>query len=343
MSKPSPARRSNRASGADIVRMEDVARAAGVSPITVSRALNTPEKLSTETLRAVRAAVQKLSYVPNLNAGSLASNRSRTIAIIVPTVSHSIFSDTVDGLARALAPQHYQLLLGQTHYRAEEEAALVKAFLGRRVEGMVLTGVNHARGVRSGLLRAGIPVVETWDLSERPIHMMAGFSNHAAGQEAARYLAGRGYTSLAFIGGYDDRSSARLGGFREVARASGLGEVAVALVPPPSAPAEAGAALADLLSRGKPRALFCSNDMLAAGAIFECARRGIAVPGQLAVMGFADLPIAVSIEPSLTTVQVRSTVMGHCAGEMLLRHLRTGNVSKRIEDLGFSVVQRASA
>lgn len=323
--------------------MEDVARIAGVSPITVSRAVNTPKKLSAKTLAAVRAAIEKLRYVPNLNAGSLASNRSRTIAIIVPTVSHSIFSNTVDGLAQALAPQRYQLLLGQTHYRAEEEVALVKAFLGRRVQGMVLTGVNHGRGVRSGLLRAGIPVVETWDLSERPIHMLAGFSNYAAGREGARYLVGRGYTSLAFLGGDDDRSSARLQGFREGAHACGLGAVAVALVPPPSAPADAGAALADLLSRGTPRALFCSNDMLAAGAIFECARRGIAVPGELAVMGFADLPIAVSIEPSLTTIQVRSTEMGHRAGEMLLRHLRTGRVSKRIDDLGFSVVQRASA
>jgi LacI family gluconate utilization system Gnt-I transcriptional repressor len=343
MSEQPPVRRRSRSASADSVRMEDVARAAGVAPITVSRALNTPEKLSAETLRAVRAAVDKLGYVPNLNAGSLASSRSRTIAIIVPTVSHSIFSNTVDGLAQAIAPQHYQLLLGQTHYRADEEAALVKAFLGRRVEGMVLTGVKHGRGVRSGLLRAGIPVVETWDLTERPIHMVAGFSNHAAGQEAARYLAGRGYSPLAYIGGTDDRSSARLQGFREVARAGGLGEVAVALVPSPSGPAEAGAALADLLSHGTPRALFCSNDMLAAGAIFECARRGIAVPGQLAVMGFADLPIAVSIEPSLTTMQVRSTEMGHRAGEMLLRQLSTGSVSKRIEDLGFSVVQRASA
>lgn len=323
--------------------MEDVARAAGVSAITVSRALNTPEKLSPQTLRAVRAAVEQLRYVPNLTAGSLASNRSRTVAIIVPTISNSIFSDTVDGLAQALAPQRYQLLLGQTQYRAEEEAALVQAFLGRRVDGLVLTGVNHGRGVRSGLLRARIPVVETWDLSERPIHMAVGFSNLAAGREAALYLAGRGYRTLGFIGGDDDRSAARLQGYREGARAAGLGAVAVALVPAPSTPAEAGAALATLAGHGLPRALFCSNDMLAAGAMFEAARRGITVPGQLAVMGFADLPIAVSIEPALTTVQVRATEMGHRAGEMLLQHLLRGSVSPRVENLGFAVVQRASA
>ena len=186
------------------VRMEDVAREAGVSPVTVSRALNTPEKLAPATLAAVRAAIERLRYVPNLTAGSLASNRSRIVAAIVPTIANSIFSDTIDGLATVMAPHRYQLLLGQTQYRDDEEAQLVEAFLGRRVDGLVLTGVKHARGLRARLQRAGIPVVETWDLTARPIDMLVGFSNRAAGEAAARYLLGKGYRRLAFIGGEDD-------------------------------------------------------------------------------------------------------------------------------------------
>lgn len=331
-----------RSASADSVRMEDVAREAGVAPITVSRALNTPDKVSPETLRTVRAAIDRLRYVPNLTAGSLASNRSRTVAVIVPTINSSIFSDTVDGLARALAPHRYQLLLGQTQYRMEEEAALVQAFLGRRVDGLVLTGVQHARGVRSSVQRAGIPVVETWDLTDRPLHMLVGFSNHAAGQAAARFLIGKGYRSLGFIGGGDDRSAARLQGFREAALAAGTAEVITALVPAPSTPADAGRALAELIERGMPRAIFCSNDMLAAGALFECARRRIGVPRQLAVMGFADLPIAASIEPALTSMQVRATEMGLRAGEILLAHLRGEAPRQRVIDLGFAVIERAS-
>ena len=202
--------------------MEDVARAAGVSMITVSRALNKPDKLAPATLARVRAAIASLRYVPNLTAGSLASNRSRIVAIIVPTIANSIFSDTIDGLAQTLAQHHYQLLLGQTQYRMDEEAALVEAFLGRRVDGLVLTGIKHARGVRSRVQRAGIPIVETWDLSTRPIDMIVGFSNRAAGDAAARHLAGKGYRALAYIGGSDDRSVARLAGFREGARACGV-------------------------------------------------------------------------------------------------------------------------
>jgi LacI family gluconate utilization system Gnt-I transcriptional repressor len=323
--------------------MEDVAREAGVSAITVSRALNAPGKLAPATLRAVRGAIERLRYVPNLTAGSLASNRSRTVAVIVPTVNSSIFSDTIDGLAQALAPHRYQLLLGQTNYRGEEESALVQAFLGRRVDGLVLTGVNHARGVRSSILRADIPVVETWDLSERPIHLLVGFSNRAAGSAAGRYLLGKGYARLGYIGGTDERSVARLQGFREAAEEAGAGEVVSVPLVAPSSPADAGQALVRLLgASAPPRAVFCSNDMLAAGALFECARRRIAVPRDLAIMGFADLPIAASTQPRLTSMQVRAGEMGLRAGRMLLAHLSGAVADRRIVDLGFSVVERES-
>ncbi len=325
------------------VRMEDVARAAGVSMITVSRALNTPDKLAPATLARVRAAIERLRYVPNLTAGSLASNRSRIVAAIVPTIANSIFSDTIDGLAQTLAQHRYQLLLGQTQYRLEEEAALVDAFLGRRVDGLVLTGIAHARGVRTRLQRAGIPVVETWDLTPRPIDMVVGFSNRAAGEAAARYLVERGYRSLAYVGGTDDRSVARLAGFREGAAACKVRAVMATLVPAPSSPSDGATALAGLLAQRMPRAVFCSNDMLAAGALFECARRHISVPAQVAVMGFADLPIAAGIEPALTSVAVRAKEMGQRAGELLLQRLAGDSAVQRTIDLGFAVIARASA
>lgn len=324
--------------------MEDVARAAGVSMVTVSRALNTPDKLAPATLAAVRVAIDKLRYVHNLTAGSLASNRTGIIAAIVPTIASSTFSDTIDGLAQALAPHRYQLLLGQTQYRDAEEAALIAAFLGRRVDALMLIGVRHARGVRATLQRAGIPVVETWDLTPRPIDHVVGFSNRAAGLAAARHLAGKGYASLGFIGGLDHRSAARLEGFRTGARECGCGEVPTVRVPSPATVLDGSTALARLLELPKPpRAVFCTHDMLAAGALFECQRRGIGVPAPLAVMGFADLPIAAGTVPALTSMQVRATAMGQRAGELLLRRLAGEPDLERIVDLGFTVVERGSA
>jgi LacI family transcriptional regulator, gluconate utilization system Gnt-I transcriptional repressor len=324
-------------------RMEDVAREAGVSLVTVSRVLNTPEKVAPATLAEVRSAIERLRYVPNLAAGSLASNRSRIVAAIVPTIASSIFSDTVDGLAQALAPHRYQLLLGQTGYRPELEEQVIDAFLGRRVDGLMLIGTQHARGVRAKLQRAGIPIVETWDLTPRPVDMLVGFSNHAAGEAAARYLAGKVGGPLGVICGGDERSLARLAGFREAAQALGAGAVGHASVPSPSSVTDGGAALAELLAGARPpRAVFCSNDMIAAGAIFECQRRGIAVPRDIAIMGFADLPIAATLVPALTTVQVRSTAMGQRAGELIMERLTGAPQAQRRVDLGFAVVERAS-
>ncbi|MCC7286517.1 MAG: LacI family DNA-binding transcriptional regulator [Burkholderiaceae bacterium] len=328
--------------GLSSVRMEDVARSAGVSAITVSRAVNVPHKLAPATLRAVRAAIAKLGYVPNLTAGSLASNRSRTIGVIVPTVANSIFADTIDGLSQTLGPERYHLLLGQSHYREEQEAALVDAFVGRRVDGLVLTGVTHARGVRARLQRAALPVVETWDTSARPIDMLVGFSNVDAGRAAASFLIGKGWRRLAYIGGSDERSSKRLAGFRAGARACGVADVAVVQLPSSSQPSDGATATAGLLAGPVPQALFCSNDTLAAGALFECARRGVRVPADMAVMGFADLPIATAIEPKLTTVQVRAREMGERAGVLLLQRLAGNAPAERVVDLGFAVAERAS-
>ncbi|MBP8007452.1 MAG: substrate-binding domain-containing protein, partial [Burkholderiales bacterium] len=205
------------------------------------------------------------------------------------------------------------------------------------------TGVTHARGVRGRLRRAGAPVVETWDLTARPIDMAVGFRNDEAGRAAAHYLIAKGRRSLAFIGGPDDRSAKRLAGFRDTARECGTGEVLVATLPAPASPGEGAEALAALLGRGRPDAVFCSNDTIAAGVLFECARRRIAVPRDLAVMGFADLPIAAAIEPTLTSIQVRATEMGSRAAAMLLARLTGEAPRDRIVDLGFEIVERASA
>ena len=140
---------------ANRARMTDVAEAAGVSMVTVSRAINSPDKVAAETLAAVRSAIARLGYSPNLMAGSLASNRSRIVGAIVPTISNLVFSETIEALAQTLAEAGYQLLLGQSFYRSSEEAALVEAFLGRRVDGLVLTGCGQDSALRGRLRQAG--------------------------------------------------------------------------------------------------------------------------------------------------------------------------------------------
>lgn len=324
--------------------MSDVAAAAGVSLVTVSRVINEPDKVAPATLALVREAVARLGYVPNLMAGSLASNRSRIVAAIVPTISNSVFSETVEGLAQALSAGGYQLLLGQASYRGDEEQQLVETFLGRRVDGLVLTGEPNAAKLGARLKRAGIPVVQTWDLPPHPIDMVVGFSNHAAGAAAARYLMAKGRRHLGFIGAAEKRAQARLDGFMQAVAGAGLAPVASELAPPPVTIDQVGTHLAALLAR-RPEldAVFCNNDQLAAGVLFACRRLGLDVPGRIAVLGFGDLPIASAAAPQLSTVRIDRKGMGRTAGELLLNRFAGSDALPAITDIGFEIVERESA
>ncbi|KAF1045075.1 MAG: HTH-type transcriptional regulator GntR [Herbaspirillum frisingense] len=325
------------------ITKEDVARAAGVSHITVSRVINTPEKVSPETRAKVESFIASMGYIPNMLAGGLASRRTRIVAAIVPTISHSIFAETVRGLSEQLSLQGYQLLLGQTNYSEEAETALVEAFIGRRVDGLVLTGVQHAARTRQRLKAAGIPVVETWDLTRRPIDMLAGFDNHDAGRAMGNYLYGKGYRRMAFVGGEDPRGVARFTGMREAVLAHGAAEPLHLMVPMGSFLHAGREAVGWLLDRHPGiDAAFFSNDVIAAGAAMECARRGVEVPGRIALAGFANLEIAPEVLPALTTVQISVHQIGLTAADMLLARFSGRSVEQPICDLGFSILERKS-
>ncbi len=335
-------KRASRAGGG--VRMHDVARLADVSPITVSRALSQPDKVSVETRRRVAAAIAQVGYVPNLTAGSLASNRSRIIAAIVPTIANSIFADTVQGLSDGLERQGYQLLLGQTGYSEASEDELIRAFLGRRPDALVLTGIGRSAAARTLLRNADIPIVETWDLTEAPLDMLVGFSNREAGRAMAEYFLARGHRRLAFVGSTDQRSQARRAGFLSAAPDA----LTIALDEQASVP-RGRAALQRVRAEAAGghsmgvQAIFFSTDVLAVGALLECQRLGLKVPDDLAIAGLGDLPIAAEINPALTTIEIRGYAIGERAARMLLQRLAGERVSPKIVDLGFRIVARASA
>ncbi len=323
------------------IRLKDVALLAGVNMMTVSRVVNQPSKVAEATRDKVLAAIKKTGYVPNLMAGSLASNKSRIVGCIVPTIDNSIFSQTVRALSDALAASGYQLLLGQSNYDPLEEDKLVATFLSRKVDGMVLTGGAHSALTTRRLKLAKIPVVETWDLPAKPIDMVAGFSNYAAGRAVGEYLRSKGYKKVCFAGGLDERSSARFNGLKAIFHQAS--QIAVATG---SSFAGGASVIADLSKMALPDVIFFGNDALAAGAIMECQRKGIQVPADLAIFGFADLDIAASMQPALSTVRVPTSHMGKGAADMLLARLNpsrlTGKPPAKIQDLGFELVLRES-
>lgn len=332
-------------------RMADVARMAGVSKMTVSRAL-AGHSVAQATRERVQQAIDKLGYVADAAAGALSSGRSEFVAVLVPSIASSNFSDTVQGLAAALEPQGLQLLLGDTDYDPDREERLVRSLLRHQPRGIALTGAAHTEATRTLLQRSGIPVIEMWDLPTDPIDMAVGFSNTAAAREMVRYLIGRGYRKIGFLGGASDldrRGLARLKGYQQEIKAHGLGEPRVVrLGGSVFSMSQGGPALDALLERWPDTdAVMCTSDMPAFGAIMQCHRRGLRVPRDIAVAGFGDFEVAGVCQPSITTISVDACGIGFRTGETLLAALaeRAGkgaSVRKRVK-IDYSVVARDSA
>jgi LacI family gluconate utilization system Gnt-I transcriptional repressor len=323
-------------------RIEDVAARAGISPITVSRALREPAKVAPATRARVAAAIEALGYIPNLSASSLASRRSGIVGLVVPTIDNSIFADTVRGMADAVAAAGLHLLLGDFRYSEEGERALVRALVGRQPDALVVVGVVRDAALRAMLQRLAIPIVETWDLTTDPVDTVVGFSNEAAGAAMARHFLERGCRRLAFVGGLDHRARSRAAGF--AAALAGAGASAPMVVPVDSIRiAEGRRALAHVLETApQTEGVFFATDILAVGGIIECQRRGVAVPSRLAIAGLGDLEIARELSPALTTVGIPAYEIGKRAGEIVVARLGGAEAGPRVLDLGFSILARES-
>lgn len=322
--------------------LKDVARLAGVSPITVSRTLNRPEIVRPALREKVFRAVRESGYQPAMLTTGSAPQDSRLIAILVPTIVNSIFADTVQALMQTLTEAGHQTLLGLTDYSAEREERLLDALLRRRPDAMVLTGTLHTAASRQRLSQAGIPLVECWDQGERPLDMLVGFSHEAVGQAIARQLLARGYRHFASLTLDDPRGRLRRDAFTAELVRHGLATPPAVSLPPPATPALGREGLARLLDAGtRPEVVVCSSDTLAHGVLAEARARGLRIPEELAVMGFGNLASAAHLIPALSTVDVRGAEMGTHAAEALLARL-AGAEAPRQRDTGFELVMRES-
>lgn len=326
--------------------MSDVAREAGVGTMTVSRALREPDRVSEQTRKKIEKAIRKLRYVPNSAAGSLRSNHSRIIAVVVPTISHSIFADTLQAMSDVLRPAGYHLLIGHSGYSLAEEEALLRAFLGRRPDAVVLTGYTHSRRSREMLKRANLPVVEIWNLCERPVDTIIGISNFAAARDMTRFLLGKGHGRIGYVGGCregNDRTEQREAGFQAALAEAGHSFDPSLIVRAPFE-YECGAQALDELLQRHPGlgCVFAASDILAVGVMLQANRLGIRVPDQLAVAGFDDIGMADKMLPPLTTVRVPRREIGKAAAENILERLAGKQAAKRIVDLGYGLIERSS-
>lgn len=327
------------------VTMAAVGRLAGVSQVTVSRALSDPAKVSPEALRRIREAIEVTGFVPNALAGALASRRSRLVTALVPSITNVVYSSMVQTFTRALAGRDYQILMSETGFDPAVEEAAIAAHLSRRPDAILLTGIHHTTQARRMLLAAGIPVVEMWDITDTPVDLCVGFSHGEAGRAIAEYCLAAGYRRAATVSAGDERALRRKDAFVrrfrhqqpapvpdvtfDVQASLGLGR-------------EAFARLAD--GQGfRDGVIACSSDLLAHGILIEARSRGLEVPGDVAVIGFGDQDYGAHLLPSLTTVRVDRQALGRIAAEAILARIEGGAAPPAVTDLGFEIVRRQSA
>lgn len=302
--------------------MSDVARVAEVSPSTVSLYLRTPAAVSAELRSRIQRSIDSLRYVPNRMAGSLAAARTHVVGVIVPSLVNSFFAETVSALESALMAGGYQLLIGHTDYDPAREEELVRTFLSWSPSAIVLTGLGHSRATRQMLESSSIPVVEMWEIGPHPIDMMVGFSHANVGRAQTRHLIDCGCRDIAFIGARldaDSRAAQRAQGYCDVLNShSGLRPPEIVLCDTQSASAAVAAFGALLRQRPGLDGIVLSNDILALGVFMEAGRRGIAVPGQIRMIGFGGLDFTSEAVADLSTIVPPRREIGEAAARMLL-------------------------
>ncbi len=328
-------------------KLSDVAQRAGVSAVTVSRTLRRPEMVSPQLRERIETAIKDLSYIPNRAASILASSRSNVIGVVVSSLTNGVFADYLRALHDIFQPAGFQVMVLNSHYSPLEEEKAIVTLLGQRPEALILTDVDQTPYARELLEHAGIPIIQTMGLTDTPIDINIGISQHDAGGLATRHLIESGHRKIGILAAwFDSRTRDRVAGYVDAMKQSGLyAEALMEWGPLPSTVKQGGELFGALLTRCPDlEALFCGNDDLALGVLFECARRGIAVPDSLSVIGFNDLEFAESTYPALTTIAVPRREMARLSAEIVLEIIRgSGNRpgAARI-DLGFSLSLRAS-
>lgn len=323
------ARKSRRGHGRPT--LHDVADAAGVTRITVSRYIREPGKVAPETAARVQAAIEQVGYVPNHQAGQLASGASRIVAALIPNVGHSIFAETIQGLTEGLHGSGRELLLMATGYSAEREEAQLRALMGWAPAALIVTGSHHTASALKLLRDAqgqGTVVVEIWDYPEQGSpdgFVCIGFDHHRVGRTMAQHLLDQGHHSLAYVDSgvaEDYRAHVRGEGFVAAARAAEAR--AEVLVAGTGDAFDAGReAFRQLWAGGRASAVAFANDHLACGALMQAQEMGVQVPQQLAVLGFGDFPIGRQLRPALSTMRPPRSLIGQETAEAILECLDT--------------------
>lgn len=325
------------------VRVEDVAREAGVSPITVSRTLSSPDKVKPETRERVMAAVAKTGYVVNSIASSLRSGRSSTVTVFVASLLNPHFAAAMQGALDAFEDSRFRLMFSQIGYVDGLKADITETIRPFSPAAVVFTGIPMRPEARDALRKLNVPIMELWTGVEDPIDMVAGASIEGGAALMGEHLVRQGYTRIAYAGQTHVPGGIGLAGFRKGVEAAG-GKLGFTLPVEGTGTLSAGIAALGRILAEYPEcdAVYFGSDLLAVGAQIAAREIGMELPRQLAMGGYGDLEFAKHLTPALTTVQVSDYETGRLAGLALRDRLEGRSNSGPIIQVPMRLVVRDS-
>ncbi|MCP5074523.1 MAG: substrate-binding domain-containing protein [Rhodobacteraceae bacterium] len=302
--------------------LEDVAREAGVSTATVSRCLNTPDRVVESTRKRVLSVVLQLGYSPNFGARALAAKRTNTIGAVIPTMENAVFAKGIQAFQEELGKHGYTLLISSSSYQEDLEAGQIRTLVSRGADGLLLIGNHRNKEIYGFLEQQSIPTLTSWIYDINNEIPSVGFDNKLAMKELATEVIKYGHLDIAAISANqatNDRARARMAGIREAMAEHGLDPGHLRLIEVPYGIETGGEAFATLASSpNRPTVVMCANDVLAAGALCQARRMRLRVPDDISITGFDDIELATVVEPAMTTVHVPHSEMGRKAAQLLI-------------------------
>lgn len=314
------------------VSLEEIAEAAGVSKMTVSRVLRDATGFSEKTRHRVMREVERLGYVPNRLAAAFGSSGASTlVGVCVPRLTSHLFGEVLESIDRSFARLGYQTMIGSHDQSPGEEEKWLRSFLSWRPAGVLLSSKHHSSGTLELLRDAGVPVVEFWDLNTSPLDLSVGFNHFDCGHEMGQFIARKGRKAIGYLGAFRDRKTMgmeRLQGFRKAAEEAGSSIRATEILN--DLPGfYAGYYGTETLLNREPGldAIYYHDDTMAIGGMAYCRDQSISVPGDIAIAGWGGHEAASIMPQRLTTTSVPTQQIGKLSAEVLVGRLRQQPVS----------------
>jgi len=326
-----------------IPTLADVAQKAGVSTATVSRCLNSPNRVNQETRERVMSAVQALGYAPNFNARALAARRTKTIGAVIPTMENAIFARGLQAFQEELYSNGFTLLVASSQYQSDLEEEQIRTLVARGADALLLIGYQRSEEIYRFLEARDVPVLIAWAFDPSIDQPAIGFDNREAMQELTDQVIALGHRQIAFISAKqsgNDRARERVEGVRASMAKVGIDASNLELLETTYSIENGAQAFRELCDRPNPPSIvMCGNDVLAVGALRAAHQMGLKVPDDISITGFDDIELACVVEPSLTTVHVPHREMGRDAARILI-NLVAGETTAESRKLATHLQQR---